>query len=207
MLGLCRGQPYWLLNGWTVTFVHYILHHGAEWCRFLNTEGPFKTFSYVWCKNKSIPKFLHVINIYFYPLMCFFSSIWCGHKVPRIGKYHLSTYWCACKYQACFATCTHVRCRLSTISILHTCICCVWRAVLVQHYLFCYFILIMKESEGIISVTCSAIAVQLKVYCSDWPTGQKITTAYPSPHVTRPWSSCKKVVIFWKSFVFTKDFT
>jgi hypothetical protein len=37
-----------------VTFVHYILHHnGAECCRFLNTEGPFKTFSM--CDVRIIP--------------------------------------------------------------------------------------------------------------------------------------------------------
>jgi len=118
----------------------------------------------------------------FAPIMCVFSSVWCGHIVPSIGKYHLSTCWCACKYQPCFATCTDVHCRLST--------------VLVQHYVFCYFVLIIKGSGGIISVTCSAIAVQLEVYCSDWPTGQKITTANPSPHVTRPLSTCKTVVIF-----------
>lgn len=68
VLGVCRRQPYQLLNVSTLTFVHYILHHnGAECCRFLNTDRPFRTFSHVWCKNNSIPKFFHVLNIHFCP--------------------------------------------------------------------------------------------------------------------------------------------
>lgn len=192
MLGLCRGHPYRLLNVCTVTFVQYILHHnGAVCCRFLNTEEPFKTFSHVWCKNNPIPKFFHVINIHFCPsdvcslihlvwahcaqgwkvlfehlLMCMqIPSLFCHLRTCMLqAEHHIST---AHLYMLCILSCTG-----TTLRIL-------------LFYFNC-----KRKLLGIISVTCSAIAVQLEVCCSDWPTGQKITTANPSSYVTRPWSTC-----------------
>lgn len=87
VLGMCRGQPYQLLNVSTVTFVHYILHHnGRECCRFLNTDRQFKTFSHVWCKINSIPKFLHVINIHFGPSNVFCHPFGVGTLCPGLGS-------------------------------------------------------------------------------------------------------------------------
>ena len=61
--------------------------------------------------------------------------------------------------------------------------------------------LVIKGSGGIISVTCSATAVQLEVYCSDWPTGQKITTAErrfgspPTEKMIREWRKQREDLI------------
>jgi len=114
----------------------------------------------MWCKNNSISKFLHVINIHFCQHnVCFLIHLVWAH-CAQDWKVSFENQLMCMQIPSCFATCTHVRCRLSTTSIVDTCTCCVWWAVLIQHYVFCYFILIIKGSGGI-SVTCGAIAVQL----------------------------------------------